>query len=274
MKNYLQSNFDMSEYPRYFDEVPLWSAPFGSKLLDAVNYKKNLRVLDIGFGAGFPLIELASRLGESSVVYGIDPWHDVVEIARKKIEYFKLKNIQLFEGEIENLPLEDNSIDLITSNNAINNVSNVDKALNQCFRILKLHGQFIQTMNLSHTMFEFYDVLKVVLMELNLNILDVNNHIARQRPSVDTITNKMTTEGFKIQKIEYDQFNYKFTNGTAFLNHYFMQIAFMGSWLKIVPEEKRSFVFDRIECILNDRASSNGFLQMSIPFVLIEATKD
>lgn len=274
MKNYLNYDFDMTEYVKYFDEVPLWSAPFGLKLLDAVHYKREMEVLDIGFGAGFPLIELAARLGESSVVYGVDSWHDVVEVARKKIEYFDLKNIKLFETEIENLPFPDSSIDLITTNNAINNVVDIDKSLWQCFRVLKSQGQFIQTMNLSQTMFEFYDVLKKVLKELYLDTSVVDNHIVKQRPSVDTIINKMTALGFKTRKIEYDQFNYKFADGTAFLNHYFMQIAFMGSWLNMVSTEMHQEVFGRVESLLNDQTTTNGFLQMSIPFVLIEAIKD
>lgn len=274
MKNYLQNNFNMTEYVKYFDETPLWSAPFGLKLLNAVDYKKNLTVLDIGFGAGFPLIELANRLGESSVIYGVDSWHDVIDIADQKIKYFNLKNIQLFEAEIENLHFEDNTIDLITSNNAINNVADINKALSQCFRVLKPSGQFIQTMNLSQTMFEFYDILKKVLIKKGFDTSDVDNHIKKQRPSVNTITDEMVKLGFKIKKIEYDQFDYKFADGTAFLNHYFMQVAFMGSWIKIVPKEIVADVFDQVELLLNQQAETNGFLQMSIPFVLIEATKD
>lgn len=273
MKNYLNNHFDMIEYVKYFDEVPLWSAPFGLKLLDMVDYKKNLEVLDIGFGAGFPLIELAARLGESSTVYGVDSWHDVLEVAKKKIEYFKLRNVKLLEANIENLPFQNDSIDLITSNNAINNVENIDKALEQCFRILKLGGQFIQSMNLSQTMFEFYDILKIVLKEQDLDTSLVDQHITKQRPSVDTIIEKMIELGFYIKKIEYDQFDYKFADGTAFFNHYFMQIAFMNSWLRIIPKDKHEIVFDRVESLFNEQAAIRGFIRLSIPFVLIEVTK-
>ena len=58
------------------DELSLWSAPFGLKLLDSVLYKKNMNVLDIGFGTGFPLTELAMRLGKTSRIYGVDPWNE------------------------------------------------------------------------------------------------------------------------------------------------------------------------------------------------------
>ena len=53
------------------DDTPLWSAPFGMKLLDRVRLRRDLRVLDIGSGLGFPIVELSQRLGETCEVFGI-----------------------------------------------------------------------------------------------------------------------------------------------------------------------------------------------------------
>ncbi|HVQ30534.1 MAG TPA: SAM-dependent methyltransferase, partial [Vicinamibacteria bacterium] len=55
------------------DELPLWSAPFGLALLEAVTLRPGLRVLDVGFGTGFPALELGERLGASARVVGVDP---------------------------------------------------------------------------------------------------------------------------------------------------------------------------------------------------------
>ena len=71
MKKYLNNQLDFSNLVEVFDEIPIWAAPFGLKLLEFINYKLNISALDIGFGTGFPLTELAMRLGESSIVYGI-----------------------------------------------------------------------------------------------------------------------------------------------------------------------------------------------------------
>ena len=97
MKKYLSNDFDLTEYVNVSDECSIWSAPFGLKLLDYIDYKHNISALDIGFGTGFPLTEIALRLGESSTVYGIDPWSDAIARAKKKIEYYRVTNIKIFE---------------------------------------------------------------------------------------------------------------------------------------------------------------------------------
>lgn len=75
--------FDLNSYKHVelIDELPFWSAPFGIKLLDSIMLKKNMTALDIGFGLGFPLTEIAMRLGKSSKIYGIDPWHTAIKRA-------------------------------------------------------------------------------------------------------------------------------------------------------------------------------------------------
>ena len=105
MKKYLSNDFDFTEYVNVSDECSIWSAPFGLKLLDYIDYRLNISALDIGFGTGFPLTEIALRLGTSSKVYGIDPWTEAIERANKKIEYYRITNIKIFEGVAESVPL-------------------------------------------------------------------------------------------------------------------------------------------------------------------------
>ncbi len=274
MKKYLNNYFDPAGIINVFDELPIWSAPFGLKLLDFVNYKPNISVLDIGFGTGFPLIELAMRLGNSSIVYGIDPWKEAIVRAKEKIDYYGISNIKIIEGEAESIPLPDQSVDLITSNNGINNVADMEKAIAECSRILKPGGQFIQTMNLNQSMFEFYSQLETILIEMNLHaeVKQMYEHIEHKRPSIDKMKNVLK-QGFVIKDIEYDQFNYHFADGTAMLNHYFIRLAFIDSWIALLQADKVNEIFDKIESQLNEYAKYQGSMKLSIPFALINVIK-
>jgi hypothetical protein len=76
-----------------------------------------------------------------------------------------------------------------------------------------------------------------------------------------------------LKDLEHDQFNYGFANGTALLNHYFIRLAFMDSWIKLLPAEKVEQIFDTIELRLNEQSRQLGAIKLSIPFVLINAVK-
>ncbi len=275
MMKYLDNTFDPGRLLDTFDELPFWSAPFGLKLLDNIDYKKNISVLDIGSGSGFPLTEIAMRLGNSCTVYGIDPWTEAMERIRKKLDYYNIDNVNLIEGVAEEISLADNSIDLITSNNGLNNVADIEQVISECSRIIKPGGQFIQTMNLDKTMFEFYYVMEDVLAELKLykQIEDMHKHITEKRPAVDLFTEIMQECGFTVRSIEHDQFNYRFVDGTALLNHYFIRLAFMGSWIALLPQNRVSEIFGMVESALNKQADILGGIKLSIPYVLIDAIK-
>lgn len=277
MKNYLNFNYDLNsdDLTDVLDELPIWSAPFGLKLLENIKYKKNINVLDIGFGTGFPLTELAMRLGSSSVVYGIDPWEAGIKRAQKKINQYEINNIKILNSVCEKIPLPDNSIDLITSNNGLNNVSDLRQSLNECSRVIKQNGQFVQTVNLNKTMFEFYDVFEAVLKEMNLlsEIEKMHEHIYKKRKPLNEYLRLIENAGFKINNVIEDKFEYKFVDGTAMLNHFFIKLAFLEPWAEIVPAHLREKVFSNIESVINTQSADEGFFKLSVPFVLIDSVK-
>ena len=275
MKKYLSNDFDRNAFVNFYDECSIWSAPFGLKLLDYINYKKNIKAIDIGFGTGFPLTEIALRLGEDSTVYGIDPWTEAIARVKEKINYYRITNIKIFEGVAESVPLDDDSVDLIVSNNGINNTSDIDRVISECARIMKPGGQFVQTFNLDKTMFEFYEQLEVILSEMNMKkeIDLMQQHIHEKRRPLEEMVEMIQNHGFIIKDLEHDQFNYRFSDGSAMLNHYFIRLAFMDSWIKILPENKLEEIFDEIEIRLNEKANILGGIKLSIPYVLINAIK-
>lgn len=276
MKQYLLKPATPAGKIETFDELPLWSAPFGLKLLDYIDYRPNITALDIGFGTGFPLIELAMRLGESSMVYGIDPWPEAHALVNKKIEFYGITSLRLIKGLAESIPLDDNSVDLIVSNNGINNVSDIEKVLSECCRICKKGGQFVVTMNLDKSLVEFYDQLENVLAEMHLKkeIDLMHRHIYEKRRPLDEITSMLHKHGFNVKNLEQDQFSYKFTDGTAMFNHYFIRLAFMEAWIKFLPEDKLEEIFNIIETRLNEQARVSGGVKLSVPFAVIDARRE
>ncbi|MBM3436394.1 MAG: methyltransferase domain-containing protein, partial [Bacteroidetes bacterium] len=138
---------------------------------------------------------------------------------------YMINNVVIIEGEAESIPLENGFIDLIVSNNGINNVKDSDTVLSECSRVIKPCGQFIFTMNLENSMFEFYNLFESVLSEMNLRQEKVRmqHHISYSRPPLDNILSQLQKHGFEIIDLEHDQFDYKFADGTAMFRHYFIR---------------------------------------------------
>ena len=277
MTNFIKSNFNLDDRDTVsiIDELPLWSAPFGLKLLDTIKLRPNITALDIGFGLGFPLLEVAQRLGNSSKVYGIDPWKAAIVRTQTKINILGLTNVELIEGVAENIPLPDNSIDLIVSNNGINNVQDLEKVMNECKRVAKQSAQFVATVNLDETMIEFYNELEKVLVEegLNENVIKLKKHIYEKRKPAEEMLNAFEKNEFKIINVDRDSFKYRYLNATAMFNHSFIRLAFMDSWIDLVPANKVNKIFTQVENRLNIKAQNDGEMTLTVPFVLIDAKK-
>lgn len=277
MTKFRKSNFNLDDKDTVsiIDELPLWSAPFGLKLLDTIKLRPNITALDIGFGLGFPLLEIAQRLGNSSKVYGIDPWKVAIERTRTKINILGIKNVKLIEGIAENIPLPDNLVDLIVSNNGINNVQNLEKVMNECKRIANKSAQFVSTVNLDKTMIEFYDELEKVLSEegLNESVSKLKKHIYEKRRPLDEWISLFEQNEFNVKNVERDYFKYRFLDATTMFNYSLIKMAFMDSWLELVPADKIVKIFSQIENHLNHKAQEYGEMVLTIPFVVINAEK-
>ena len=258
-----------------FDELPLWSAPFGLKLLEHVEYKPGITALDIGCGSGFPLLELAMRLGKSCKVYGIDPDRKALSLAEHKAAVFGIENIELIEGVAEEIPLGDQTIDLIVSNNGINNVSDIGKVLSGCARIMKTGGQFVLTMNLDSTFMEFYTPLEEVLTELKLfdAIEGMRRHICEKRRPVQEMVRLLHEQAFIVNQVRHDEFSYKFTGAEAMFSHHFIKTSFLPSWTGLLPPDQAQTIFKEVKKRLDERAHDTDYLTLTVPFALINSTR-
>jgi ubiquinone/menaquinone biosynthesis C-methylase UbiE len=105
--------------------------------------KEGEAVLDLGSGAGIDCFLAAQKVGKNGKVIGIDMTIEMIEKARENARKGNYSNVQFRLGEIENLPVVDNSMDVVISNCVINLVPNKRKAFMEAFRVLKPGGRLM-----------------------------------------------------------------------------------------------------------------------------------
>ena len=254
-----------------YDEVPLWSAPFGQVLLEAVELRAGLTVLDVGCGTGFPLLELAERLGPDARLHGVDPWGPAMERLEAKIAAWGLAGrITLHVMHVESLDLAPASMDLIVSNNGLNNVADLSRALAVCARLSRPRAQLVFTANLPGTMAGFYDMLGRALAEAGVADGEqrIAEHIRARRRPAEELQALTRTAGFDVENASIHGFRWCFASAEALFRHHFVRLAFLEPWRALVPEEALPEVFRRLGETLDREA-----LRLEIPFTCISARR-
>src|SRR5580692_711518 len=104
--------------------------------------KEGETVLDLGSGGGIDVLLSARRVGPSGKAYGLDMTDDMLALARENQKKAGAENVEFLKGEIEHIPLPDNSVDVIISNCVINLSADKGQVLREAFRVLKPGGRF------------------------------------------------------------------------------------------------------------------------------------
>ncbi len=99
-------------------------------------------VLDLGSGGGIDVLLSAKRVGPTGKAYGLDMTDEMLALANENKGKAGAENVEFLRGEIENIPLPDNSVDVIISNCVINLSADKDRVLREAFRVLKPGGRF------------------------------------------------------------------------------------------------------------------------------------
>jgi SAM-dependent methyltransferase len=99
-------------------------------------------VLDLGSGGGIDVLLSAKRIGPTGKAYGLDMTDEMLALARKNQAEAGAENVEFIKGTIEEIPLPDNSVDVIISNCVINLSADKDRVLREAFRVLKPGGRF------------------------------------------------------------------------------------------------------------------------------------
>src|SRR5271167_1377220 len=99
-------------------------------------------VLDLGSGGGIDVLLSARRVGPAGKAYGLDMTDEMLALARENQRKAGVENVEFLKGEIENIPLPENSVDVIISNCVINLSADKDQVLAEAFRVLRPGGRF------------------------------------------------------------------------------------------------------------------------------------
>jgi arsenite methyltransferase len=99
-------------------------------------------VLDLGSGGGIDVLLSAKRVSPGGKAYGLDMTDEMLNLARANQQKSGVSNVEFLKGEIENIPLPENSVDVVISNCVINLSADKDRVLAETFRVLRPGGRF------------------------------------------------------------------------------------------------------------------------------------
>lgn len=256
-----------------FDEITLWSAPFGKILLENIPMKKNAHVVDIGFGTGFPLIELSQIFGESAKIFGIDIWEEGINRAKHKIKTLGLTNIEILERSATNIEIEANSIDLVTSNLGINNFEDRITVYSEIYRILNKDGSLCITTNPIGTFQELFDIIINTCKTMGLtNEHEAFENYINNRNTEKQIINEFSKSGFTSAKTLHSTTQMRFADARAIFNHSLIRIGFREYWEQMMPNTS-SKVLEQVIQNIESEIARNGVFNMTIPILYLEFKK-
>lgn len=273
MKNIL--DWQKEEVVNIFDDLNIWSAPFGRMLLENIPMKRGINVLDIGFGTGFPLLELSQRFGPETTVYGIDIWKEAIKRTKEKIRILDLKNITILEKSASKIDLANNKIDLICSNLGVNNFEEREEVYKEIYRVLRPNGRICITTNPVGTFAELFTEFEIVFKQLNLKdeLVQLKKYIDHRKTEA-LITKEFKEVGLELVKRKLDYTTIRFVDGAALLDHSLMRIGFRAGWEKLIKPNSKELFFNLLIERLNGIIAKEGEFKTGIPMLYLEFKKN
>jgi arsenite methyltransferase len=263
-----------TELAAHYDELPLWSAPFGQLLLERVPMRPGQVTLDVGAGTGFLTVELAQRCGPGSRVVAVDPWAAALDQLRRKVDRLGLTGVEIVVGDAARTGLPDAGVDVVASNLGINNFDDPDAVLAECRRVLRPGGTVVLSSNLVGHMAELYDEFERVLADSGHRdrLPALAEHVAH-RATVESTTRLLERAGLRPTGVTTGSFRLRYAGGTALLGHSFVRVAFLPQWQGVAGPDADA-VLAELARRLDGRAAAEGALSLTVPMACFEAVLD
>jgi ubiquinone/menaquinone biosynthesis C-methylase UbiE len=245
----------------------------GLFLLEHLPLVRGARVLDVGCGTGFPLLELAQRLGHPrhgprARPLGARPPARALQGGASP----GVANAVLTRGDGAAMPFRDAGFDLVVSNLGINNFPDPDAVFRESRRVLRRGGRLALTTNVQGHMAELYAVFEAALAERGRpeRLQALRRHIAH-RGTAATIAGRLGQAGFRLARAVERDVSMRFADGSALFRHYFIRLGFLDDWRGVVAGEEEREVFAALEDGLNRVAAERGELALTVPLAYVEA---
>jgi SAM-dependent methyltransferase len=253
-----------------YDELPLWSALAGGLLLESVPLAGARRVLDLACGTGFPLLELAERLGPGAFVAGLDPWAPALLRARAKVVRWRA-SAGVVRGNGAVLPFRSGAFDLVVSNLGVNNFDDAAGALRECHRVLKPGGILGLSSNLVGHMRELYAAFERVLAAAGDRdgLERLGRHVGH-RATIASLRASLESAGFRVTAVREREACMRFASAEALFAHHFIRFGFRPAWEEIASPAALAGLRAELDRV----AASEGDLRLTIPLAYVEARRE
>ncbi len=256
----------------YYDELPLWSAPFGMLMLAEVPLRPSQRILDIGSGTGFLAVELAERCPGSEVI-AVDPWPGASVRLREKARRLELDQIRVETCDAGEVDLEPESVDLIVSNLGVNNFDDAAAVLEHCHGVAKPGATIAITTNVVGHMQELYDEFRQIVQDQAAEALTAFDAHVEHRGTPDSTSEHLAAAGFQeVRRVE-SSFAMRYASGAAVFGHHLIRQGFLPAWEEVLPAGQAVHILEVLRHRLDEIARTRGELELTIPMLYLEAEK-
>ncbi|MGE0713837.1 MAG: class I SAM-dependent methyltransferase [Alphaproteobacteria bacterium] len=242
----------------------MWSATAGLLLLDHVPLARGARILDLGCGTGFPMLELAERSGPGALVCGVDPWIAALARARAKAETWGIAGAVAIAGSGGRLPFREGAFDLAVSNFGVNNFDDPPAVFAECRRVLRPGGRLAFTTNLVGHMAELYAALAGMLRDRGdtaaLERLDAH---VRHRATVAGLKRLCSGAGLVVERVRRRRLAMRFASGEALFGHHLIRLGFLPAWSSVADDETLRMA----------TAALPAPLSLTLPLAYVEAVR-